>query len=101
MIVGKHEFGEGINFAPCLNLLYHGVCSSVASLDTSIAKRVLRHRPSRRYFNNGEWTRHLEEATEFGSIREIIETCARHELQEIDLVLRSERGCIEIIVKVR
>ncbi len=84
-----------------LNPLRNRVCSSVASLDTTTPKRVLRHRPSRRYFKNGQWTRHLEEATDFHDIREVVETCMRHELREMDLVLRFEAGCIEITVGVR
>src|SRR6266851_4625783 len=73
----------------CFRLLSgaHRVCSSVASLDTTLAKRVLRHRRSRRYFRDGEWTRNPQEATNFHNIRKVVETCVRNELRKVDLIL--------------
>jgi len=84
-----------------LNPLPYGVCSQVASLDTTSAKRVLRHRQSRRYFRDGEWTRNLEEARDFRNIREVVETCVRNELREVDLILRFDGISIEIVVRIR
>ena len=73
----------------------------MASLDTTPAKRVLRDRQSRRYFRDGQWIENLEEASDFRNIREVVETCVRNELREVDLVLRFDGISIEIAVRIR
>jgi len=78
-----------------------GTSITVASLDTTAAKRVLRHRQSRRYFRDGQWTENLEEASEFRNIREVVETCVRNELREVDLILHFDGVSIEIAVRIR
>ena len=73
----------------------------MASLDTTAARQVLRHRPSQRYFKDGQWTNNPNEASEFGTIREAVETCVRNELQEVDLILRFDGTSTEIVVRIR
>ena len=71
----------------------------MASLDLRTSKRVLRHRRSRVYFKAGAWTRNIEEATEFPNARQVAETCVRYQLQEVDLVVSSGAGFMEITVQ--
>ncbi|HZR19253.1 MAG TPA: hypothetical protein VFE51_18340 [Verrucomicrobiae bacterium] len=71
----------------------------MASLDTRTARRVLRHRRSRTYFKDGAWTADIDEATEFPNVREIAETCVRHQLREVDLVLSSGAGLMELTIQ--
>jgi len=71
----------------------------MAYLDRRTAKRVLRHRRSRAYFKEGTWTRDINQATEFPSAREVAETCLRHHLSNVDLILSSEAGLREITVR--
>ena len=73
----------------------------MASVDTAPAKRVLRHRQSRRYFRDGQWIQSLEQASEFHSIQEVVEACVRNELRDVDLVLRFDGLSIEIMVRIR
>ena len=71
----------------------------MASLDRRTAKRVLRHRRSRAYFKEGAWTADIDEATEFPNVRQVAETCVRHQLREVDLVLSSEAGFLELTIR--
>jgi hypothetical protein len=69
----------------------------MASLDTRTSK-VLRHRRSRAYFKEGAWTNDIDEATEFPNARQVAEACVRHQLREVDLVLTTAAGFMEITV---
>ena len=82
-----------------LNIGILGVYCCMASLDTRTAKRVLRHRRSRAYFKEGAWTEHIDEATEFPNVRQIAETCVRHHLRDVDLILSSEAGFMELTIR--
>ena len=73
----------------------------MASVDTAPAKRVLRHRQSRRYFRDGQWIDNPEEANDFRNIREVVETCVRNELREVDLILSVDGISTEIAVRIR
>ena len=70
----------------------------MASLDVRTLKRVLRHRCSHAYFKEGAWTKDRDEATEFPNVRQVAETCVRHQLREVDLVVSSGAGFMEITV---
>ena len=72
----------------------------MASLDTRTLQRVLRNRRSRTYFKDGGWTDNLDEASDFPNMRQVAETCLRHQLQEVDLVVRFAAGFMEITVRV-
>jgi hypothetical protein len=73
----------------------------VASVDLGCARRVLRHRSSRRYLRDGGWTGDVDMAKEFQSIRQAVEVCLEQELSEVDLVLCFDGAFLEITVKVR
>jgi hypothetical protein len=62
---------------------------------------VLRHRRSRRYFKDGGWTNNAEEANDFHNAREVAEICLQHHLEEVDLVLHSAAGVVEITIRLR
>ena len=81
-----------------LNVALRGVSCTMASLDSRTTTRVLRHRRSRSYFKDGAWTSNLDEANNFPTVRQIAETCVRHHLREVDLVLRSA-GFLEITIR--
>lgn len=72
----------------------------MASLDTRMQRRVLRHRFSQTYFKDGAWTKNLDEASDFPNVRQVAEICLRHHLRDVDLVLRCAAGFLEIAVRV-
>jgi hypothetical protein len=59
-------------------------------------KRLLRHRASRTYFKNGDWTSNPDEASSFLDIVEAAEVCARYGLNDMELALRFDRGANDV-----
>jgi hypothetical protein len=59
-------------------------------------RRLVRHRRLGTYFRDGGWTGNLEEARSFSTIEEVAETCRRHQLKEVELVLRFDAGIPEL-----
>ncbi len=53
-------------------------------------KRLLRHRRSRAFFQNGSWTEDPQAATNFPSVEEVARACITHQLSEMELVLQFE-----------
>jgi hypothetical protein len=56
-------------------------------------KRVLRNKRSREYFKDGGWTADPKEARCFSDAVEVVETCCRYQLNDVELALQSETGC--------
>ncbi len=59
-------------------------------------KRLLRHKASRDYFKPGGWTSRPEEAHHFSDVVEVVETCTRYGLSNVELALRYERGACDL-----
>jgi hypothetical protein len=76
------------------------VFMSAKSLNTGVQdrtiKRVLRHRNSREYFKDGNWTSDPAEASSFSDIVEVAETCARYGLSDVELALQYDPGGCEV-----
>jgi hypothetical protein len=51
-------------------------------------KRLLRHRQSRAYFCNGQWTRNPEEADNFPDVVRVAEACVQYGLSDVEMALR-------------
>ena len=51
-------------------------------------KRLLRRSGSRQYFRDGGWTEDPHEAKEFSDAIEVAETCAKYNLQDVELAIR-------------
>ena len=65
-------------------------------------KRLLRHRGSREYFKDGQWTNNPDEASNFSDVVEAAETCARYELSDVELALRLDsRSCDVFCTSIR
>ncbi len=59
-------------------------------------KRFLRHRASREYFKDGNWTSNPDEASSFSDVVEVAETCARYGLSDVELALRFDSGVCDV-----
>jgi hypothetical protein len=59
-------------------------------------KRILRHRDSRQYFKDGGWTADPAEADSFKDVVEVAETCARYNLDNVELALRFDSGACDV-----
>ena len=73
----------------------------MASIDVRSARRVVRHRVSRRYLRDGGWTKDVNQARDFHTIREVVETCVEKELREVELVLYLDGAFVEIAIRIR
>ena len=51
-------------------------------------KRLLRHRESRAYFCNGQWTGNPEEADNFCDVVQMAEACVQYGLSDVEMALR-------------
>jgi len=51
-------------------------------------KRVIRNRETGRFFKDGDWTDHMDDATSFTSIIAVGRACARYKLTGVELLLR-------------
>lgn len=52
--------------------------------------RLVRHRRSRAYFENGRWTENAERATNFPNLEEVAQVCLKYQLTDVELVMRFE-----------
>jgi hypothetical protein len=59
-------------------------------------KRLLRRTASMDYFKPGGWTHRPEEAHNFADVVEVVETCTRFGLSNVELALRYETGSTDI-----
>jgi hypothetical protein len=59
-------------------------------------KRLLRHRESKAYFRQGNWTRNVEEADRFEDVVQVAEACVRYGLNNVELALRFESGNCDV-----
>ena len=73
----------------------------MASVDVRSAGGVVRHRVLRKYLCDGGWTKDVNQARDFDTIREVAETCIEKELREVDLVLRFDGTSVEITIRIR
>ncbi len=64
-------------------------------------KRLVRHRRSRAYFQNGRWTEDADAATNFASIEEVAQACVEHKLEDVELVLRFQEKIPELALPIR
>jgi hypothetical protein len=64
-------------------------------------KRVLRHKDSREYFKDGNWTSDPNEADSFMDVVEVAQTCARYQLTDVELAVRFEAGCDVFCTSIR
>jgi len=69
---------------------------SETPLQERTIKRFLRHRASREYFKNGQWTSNPAEASSFSDVIEIAETCARYDLNDVEMALRFESSSSDV-----
>ena len=58
----------------------------------SQATRLLRHQHTLAYFKDGGWTRDPKEADRFSDVLEAAETCVKHGLVDVDLILQMNGG---------
>jgi hypothetical protein len=61
-----------------------------------LVNRVLRHRASREYFRDGNWTSNPEEASTFSDALEAARVCVRHRLENVELALRFPSGASDV-----
>jgi hypothetical protein len=66
------------------------------SLEQNAIWRVLRRTTSRDYFTPDGWTNRPEEAHHFSDVVEVVETCARYGLSNVELALRYEAGSCDL-----
>ena len=59
-------------------------------------KRLLRSCATQEYFKDDGWTRNPDEAREFCDSVEAAETCARHGLNGVELILSYNGGATEV-----
>ena len=63
--------------------------------------RLVRHRRSRAYFENGRWTESAEAATNFPSIQQVAEACQKYQLTDVELVMRFESKLPELAFPIK
>lgn len=66
------------------------------ALSENTIKRMLRHRDSRQYFKDGGWTADPQEASSFKDVVEVAETCARYNLDNVELALRYDSAACDV-----
>jgi len=59
-----------------------------ANREEKAAARLLRHRETRQYFSEGNWTESPAEATVFCDVVEAAQTCVQHGLKDVELAVR-------------
>jgi len=68
---------------------------------TADMERLLRHRTSKEYFKDGNWTADPQEASRFNDVIEVAETCTRYGLQDVELRIRHKAGCEVFSTRIR
>ncbi len=63
--------------------------------------RLLRHRRSRAYFEDGRWTEDAETATNFPDIGQVAEACLKYQLSDVELVMRFESKLPELAFPIK
>jgi hypothetical protein len=63
--------------------------------------RLVRHRRSRAYFQDGRWTENPEAATNFPNIEEVVQACLKHRLSDVELVMRFENKLPELAFPIK
>lgn len=63
--------------------------------------RMVRHRRSRAYFNDGKWTEKVESATNFANIEDVVEACQKYQLTDVELVMRFESKLPELTFPIK
>ena len=63
--------------------------------------RLLRHRRSRAYFENGRWTENAEAATNFADLRQVVDACLKYQLSDVELVMRFESKLPELAIPIK
>ncbi|HEY5912784.1 MAG TPA: hypothetical protein VJA21_19460 [Verrucomicrobiae bacterium] len=58
--------------------------------------RLVRHRRSRAYFENGRWTENPARATNFPNLQEVVAACVKYQLADVELVMRFESKIPEL-----
>ena len=66
------------------------------SVEQTPIRRVLRRTASRDYFKMGGWTKLPEEAHNFSDVVEVVETCTRYGLSNVELALQYETGSCDL-----
>lgn len=59
-------------------------------------RRLLRHKGSEEYFKDGGWTTNPDEAKNFSDALEVAETCARLNLNGVELTLRFDSKASDV-----
>ena len=66
------------------------------SVEQVPVRRVLRRTASRDYFKMDGWTKLPEEAHNFSDVVEVVETCTRYQLSNVELALQYETGSCDL-----
>jgi len=59
-------------------------------------KRLVRHKQSKEYFRDGQWTKNPQEASSFADVIEAAQVCARYGLDDVELALRIDSESCDV-----
>jgi hypothetical protein len=73
-----------------------GLAPSQPHPEQRAIRRLIRHRVTRQYFQNGAWTDSAAEATVFRDSLDAMAVCARYGLKDVELDLRVGTGTCDL-----